>query len=144
MILLQQKLVVMLCFVIVIDYTYHHNVHTHTNTHQTHMQFYMHRTCITISSNTREKLCDIVSTKVAIQDIVAFSLQVCLAQWTTECTVLYYATERIPMEHPLPHLPWSPTISLQHTSLRSGCSVHMNVGPCAVGLLEDGRGGWGK
>lgn len=42
-------------------------------------------TCITISSNTREKLCDIVSTEVAIQDIVAFSL--CLAQWTTECTV---------------------------------------------------------
>jgi len=48
---------------------------------QTHRQIHMYFTCITISSNTRENSCDIVSTEVAIQGIVAYSLSSTVNQW---------------------------------------------------------------
>lgn len=57
------------------------HMHMHTNTQtDTHVASHASQ-----SQATREKLRDIVSTEVAIQGIVAFSL--CLARWTTECTV---------------------------------------------------------
>jgi hypothetical protein len=109
-------------------------MHMHTNTQTDTHVLHMHHN---LKQHKRENSRDIVSTEVAIQGIVAFSL--CLARWTTECTVHNWS-HRKDSYGSIPHLPWYPTISLQRTSLQSNSSVHMNIGECALDWLKDGRG----